>query len=109
MTSIFTVHGMSSISFYDEKLDIRKRKKLLKESYRRTFGWYSKLKDAKRTVKINRGDLYECSYKYIVIEEFPEGVWSCGKKEWWYEWDGKKFCSIKKPDFIMNTINWGMC
>ena len=79
---------------------------------KRTYGWYTKLKDAYKDVIANRGDLWESSYDYIVIEEVKEGVWGMAIKEWWFKWnwqDSKKgFHPIRKPKETKGTINWSI-
>jgi hypothetical protein len=106
--NIYVVHGVSDLSLWDKSLDKKARQKALNEMGRRTFGWYFNFEDAEKAVKNNDGDLREYFYDYIVIEEFPEGVWVCRKNEWWYKWGASKFRRIQKPNCIRNTINWGM-
>jgi hypothetical protein len=69
----------------------------------RTWGWYSKLKDAQECVNLNSCDIYEGEYNYAVIEEISEGVLQGGEipKEWWYKWEGDwetgKYKPCEKP------------
>lgn len=79
-------------------------------SLKRIFGWHSKLSKAIGAVTENKSDLYECAYKYIVIEEVKEGVFGMACKEWWFKWDYKKekFLSIPKPKETNNIVNWGI-
>lgn len=101
MKTIFTVHGMSDVFMCKGYLGLH-----------RTYGWYSKAKDAQKSVKENKGDLYECAYRYIIIEEVKEGVWAGAFKgrEWWYEWNRKekKYVPIEKPEELCNVTCFAM-
>jgi len=83
----------------------------------RTFGWYHHLKDAKKAILENRGDIHECSYKYAIIERLSQGVhggWMHGYEEYWYEWSGDDwretdsggYHPIDKPELVKKVIGW---
>lgn len=77
---------------------------------KRTFGWFLKLQDAIDCVENNTGDLHECAYRYIVVEEVMEGVWGIGISERWFKFDEKQhgFYQIPKPEETNNIINWSL-
>ena len=68
---------------------------------KRTWGWLSSLKEAKKCIRENWGDLYEGEYSYAVIEEVAEGILIMPGREWWYQWEGTwekgKYKQGKKP------------
>jgi len=67
--------------------------KILKSS---TCGWFTNLKTAKKFVLNNWNDIHEQNNNAVVIEKVPEGI-TLPIREWWYEWDGKKYIPAKKP------------
>lgn len=66
---------------------------------RRCIGYYENKSDAIRAVIDNKGEMHECLYNYIVIEEIPSGVWASTISETWYEWNfpEKRWEKIDKP------------
>ena len=78
----------------------------------RCWGFFFDFNDAEQAVLSNDGDLYECSYNFVVIEEISEGIMSFSDRgETWYAWDSDKesFTKInKKPHCIKNVICFGM-
>jgi len=44
----------------------------------------------------NWNDIHEQNNNAVVIEKVPEGI-TLPIREWWYEWDGKKYIPAKKP------------
>jgi len=87
-----------------------------RKGHTRTFGYYKALLDAINAVENNYGDMQECLYNYIVIEELHEGIHSLVEKEYWYNWVGERSLSensgkwvlCEKPDWAAGTINWGI-
>lgn len=80
---------------------------------RRCWGWVATLKEAKHAVAINAGDMHECSYNYVLIEEVPPGICIEAKIVSWYVFTGKypqgrawKRC--KTPVWVGGTINWSI-
>ena len=79
----------------------------------RCFGWYPSEKLASNSIVKNAGDMHECKYIWLVVEEFPWGSFSTAKKETWWEWiedvkDGF-WQRCDKPKCIRkDVINWGM-
>ena len=60
--------------------------------------------------------MYECSYKYAVIEKTADGVhggWGHRRKEYWYEWESDdntygNYVPIEKPEELKHVIGWGI-
>ena len=82
---------------------------------KRTWGWFSELKDAKRAIKENWADMYEGDYEYAVIEKTAEGILHGGRlpREWWFKWEGSWEKGGYKPgDFkpqeYHNVIGFGL-
>lgn len=54
--------------------------------YCRTWGWYSTLQQAQKSILGNIGDMFEEGYyKHAVIEEMPEGIMPIPIEHDWYE------------------------
>ncbi len=93
--------------------------KKYKEPFRttRTFGHFADLERAKKAVETNEGDMHECLYNYLVIEEIPYGIHGLTvedkdetKHEWWYTYlEGTQWwVSIEKPKWSRTYTNWGI-
>lgn len=60
----------------------------------RCFGYFADKKKAIEAVEGNWGDMHECLYNHLVIEEIPEGIHAMPKNvlehkhERWYSWQG---------------------
>lgn len=63
----------------------------------RCVGYHTDLEKAIKVVKSNEGDMHECRYDHVVIEEMPEGVWRQATKELWFVWKKNKWAECKKP------------
>ena len=95
-------------------LDIRNY--LGKREKNRTPGYFFKLEDAIECVEENWGDIYEGSYKHVVIEAMVEGLYPMAidriKGEIWFEWKGTwddgGYERIEKPECTKNICNWGI-
>jgi len=78
----------------------------------RTPGFYFKLEDAIRAVESNACDIYEGSYKHVVIESIGQGVYAHPDDEIWFEWRGTwdegGYERIAKPESTKCTCNWGI-
>ena len=89
----------------------------------RCWGWYPTLKEAKKSVKMNSGDMAECCYySHVVIEKVPAGICSIGvndleDSETWYKWhvDPKdpnrfrgKWLRCDKPVWSKGIIGWSI-
>lgn len=73
-----------------------------------TFGYFSDHDEAHGCVARNTGDMHECLYNFLVIEDVPEGIHPLPKSECWFEWDGEQelWQSIDAPEFSRRIINW---
>lgn len=73
--------------------------KISPEDSKRCIGYYETNKEAIDAVKTNRGDMHECKYNYIVIEEVPNGVWRSTVNEFWFTWSParEEWIQCKKP------------
>ena len=87
------------------------------EESNRTPGFFFKLENAIKCVEDNCGDIYEGSYKHVVIEAIPEGLYGTGNvgdkdREIWFEWEGSwdegGYKRIDKPECTKCIINWGI-
>jgi hypothetical protein len=78
----------------------------------RTFGYALDLSTAQRYVNDNVGNMRECLYDYIVIEEINPGIHSLTEREEWYEWawDGTKWkwTKCEKPSEFLAVTNWAL-
>lgn len=82
----------------------------------RTPGYFFKLEDAIRCVEENGNDIYEGSYKHIVIEAMKEGPHPIPEdrdsREIWFEWKGTwdegGYKRIEKPECTKQICNWGL-
>lgn len=71
--------------------------------------WCSTLKEAKRRVKENSTDLYECRYKHVVIEKTAEFS-SSPSREWWYFWtkDSESYVPTDRPWELEGVVAFWM-
>jgi hypothetical protein len=80
----------------------------------RCWGWYPKKEDAFAAVKMNAGDMHECEYTHIVIEEVPAGVPPYSEAIQWFRYiKNKKYTSghwvkCKKPEWAGGVINYSL-
>lgn len=84
--SIFTITLISS----------ENEEKIVAEDKSRCIGYYLSLQESIDAVKSNKGEMHECLYNYLVIEEVPVGVWRLSVNEWWYAWSSG-WITCKKP------------
>ena len=98
-------------SYY--KRTSKSQKKIFTIIDSRTWGWFTKLKDAKRGIEKNFGDIFEGMYNMAVIEKVPEGmVVNVPVREWWYVWSGSwengGYVPAVKPKQYQGVIKfWG--
>lgn len=65
----------------------------------RTIGYFSTLEEAKAAIETNCCDMHEDCYKYAVIEEVTDGLYTaCISSSFWCKWKDNKYVSINKPD-----------
>lgn len=77
----------------------------------RTFGYYSTPEKARHAVAENYGNMHECLYNFLVIENIGEGVHALADdNEEWYEWneEDNNWVAIAKPPQFMGIINWAI-
>ena len=74
----------------------------------RTFGFSKSFRKAKQWVNDNIGNMHECLYDYIVIENINPGIHSDTKQEWWYEWHYCRWIICQKPDWSVGRVNWAL-
>jgi len=76
----------------------------------RCWGWYPTYKDASEAVKLNDGDMHECSYTYIVIERIPWGTLGSSYPNYkimqWFKWKNNKWKKCKPPKWSNCVIGW---
>lgn len=80
-------------------IDSKDEDKISPEDSKRCIGWFDNTKEALDAVKANKGDMHECLYNYIVIEEVPSGVWKLVTNEVWFTWSmaREEWVPCKKP------------
>jgi hypothetical protein len=77
------------------------------KSRSRTFGYYSTLENAKEAVTVNRGEMHECLYNFIVIEAIDEGIHKSCSAEYWYKWTEDGWSRLyDKPEQFFGICNW---
>ena len=52
--------------------------------------------------------IHECLYLYLVIEEYPEGVFALPKTEDWYEWVHPCWIACSKPEDYNNIVSFAL-
>jgi len=86
MKTIFTITGMPAKVSLDN----------------RSFGFYFDLDEAIDSVKRNRGDIHEDMFEYVVVEEYPEGVFSIPVNEYWFRFNRSLeiYIECERPEFL---------
>jgi len=74
-------------------------KRITGEDVHRCVGYFNSETEAIKSVESNEGEMHECRYDHVIIEEIPEGVWRQALKESWYVWDAddEAWISCEKP------------
>lgn len=76
---------------------------------RKTFGYYSTIEKSLEAVKINRGNMHECLFNFLVIEEIKEGVHPMVDSEYWFVWKYDKWEQLcDKPSQFNGIYNWAL-
>lgn len=67
----------------------------------RCIGYFLHLDNAKASVEVNAGDIYESGwYTHVVIEGLPEGLYPVQENRVWYRWsdDDHRWVQCEQPD-----------
>lgn len=76
----------------------------------RTFGFYKERSNACEAIDENRGNMQECLYNFLVLEELAEGIHPEVRVELWYKWDEqwRRWIPCNKPSDLEGIINWAL-
>jgi hypothetical protein len=85
----------------------------------RCIGWLESCADAFAEVRYNAGDMYEEGhYRYVVIEQVEQGIYTFPREEFWFEWDENRINEKssspgyiileEKPNRFKQTVGWSM-
>lgn len=76
----------------------------------RTFGFYQERQEACIAIEENRGNMEECLYNYLVLEEINEGIHPEVQTELWYHWseEHRKWMPCTKPSEFIAIVNWAL-
>lgn len=76
----------------------------------RCVGYYKDLEEAKKVVKNNKCDIFECLYEYAVIEKVEEGLYQLPKEEYWFKIndDFNGYKEIEKPNEFKGWAVFGI-
>lgn len=77
----------------------------------RTFGYLPTYREALLAVGRNDGDMHECLYDSLVIEEMPLGIHARSARRVYFEWNYNKngwIPSNRLAKKFSNVINWAM-
>ena len=80
---------------------------------KRSWGFYHSEKKALRAIRHNFGDMDDCLYDYLVMEEYKPGVVAIAEREVWFEWASigelsGTWIECGKPKFSEGLVNWAM-
>lgn len=125
--TVCTIENLGAYPLFYTNKELREGTKTLtvKEIYNilrqqqstRTVGFFFNIEDAIKCVEENGNDIYEGSYKHVVIEAMTEGPHPIpqnlhGSDEIWFEWQGSwemgGYEKIDKPECTEKIINWGI-
>lgn len=80
---------------------------------RKCQGWYPTLREAKKAVRMNAGDLCEQEFIWAVIEKVPAGIPPIAQTIQWCvldynrkEYAKSKWYPCKPPEGTRNIVNW---
>ena len=76
----------------------------------RCVGWYKNHDDAIKAVESNRGDIWEGSYEYAVIECVHEGLYGTDTEYELFQFDKKqmKYVRIEVPKYMQHFCGFGI-
>ena len=94
----------------DESKMLRHSKGDIKvEKFTRTFGYHYGFENALNSVHHNHGNMHECLYNYLVMEQIGEGIHALAESYHWFKWDtniGWKACD--RPKWANGLTNWAL-
>jgi len=71
------------------------------------IAWYSQRDDALNDIESNAGDMHECYFDYLVLEEVSEFQLPDAKIVAWFHWeDGWVEC--ERPKELEGVCNWSI-
>jgi hypothetical protein len=77
----------------------------------RTFGYYPTLEEAFNARNNNYGDMHECLYNYLIIENIGAGIHALADEVYWAEWDdiARHWKPIQEcPPAFLGIINFAI-
>jgi len=80
----------------------------------RCFGYFSNKETALKAVNNNWGDMEECIYNYLVIEELPEGIHPTPPNlrsyghEIWFNWENDKWTPTERPACLRGIFGFAL-
>ena len=94
----------------DEETMIRHPKGEIKIKHTtHTFGYHYGLKQALHALRENHGDMYECLYNYLVIEQIDDGIQSLVNAYIWFKWkEGIGWTKCDRPVWARGITNWAI-
>ncbi len=75
----------------------------------RCFGYFKSLNKALNAVSKNTGNMVECFYDYLILEEIGEGIHALSKEIMWFKYDlvSNSWEKCKKPKWAV-CCNWAI-
>lgn len=80
-------------------------------SRQRCWGFFDDFNEAEQAVLSNDGDIYECEYEYVVLEEHHMGTMALGTGNMsWYKYNHstEKYEKIDAPEWSHGLVHWGI-
>ncbi len=75
----------------------------------RTVGWYPNKQSAMDCIQENRGDIFETTYTYAVVEELPWGLYPKPASEVWFKWSHElgSYQPCERPSEFAGVLSCG--
>jgi hypothetical protein len=73
-----------------------------------TIAWYSNRDDALDDIEKNAGDMHECYYDYLILEEVEEFQMPSSKVVAWFHWEQDSWTECDLPKAFEGVVNWSM-
>ena len=78
----------------------------------RCVGFFETEEAAANEVEANSGDMYECDFKYAVIEKYGPGIYFRSEAVRWYEWKGNsregRYVRCERPEVYKGICNFSI-